>query len=339
MKKSVLYLMTVLCTLSFFTACSDDDDNSGKGGWEGLSKTYEGPNQLALKLGETTLALDTKSVVVQASSATQASLTLNNIIPEDAALQMDAALKEADGNYTLSGEKTIGQCKVSVQGVFEKGILSLVIHRDVSYPVTGVWNLKMTAGANGSKVASVYTRIVTGNAQIDALLGGLAGPMIGQLIGQKVESVTVDLSKEGIFGVSWKPVGADAPVDLLSVVGKALSIQYCVIDGKLMIAIDKAYISLLSIFDEKLAQYNLKIEDFTKLMVDLGGYYALPIDMKIEGNDATFYLTKSTIVPVVQMIAPIITPMIPEQYQSYIPTILALLPNMQTLDFGLVFTK
>lgn len=339
MKKSVLYLMTVLCALSFFTACSDDDDNSGNQGWEGLSKTYEGPKLLNLKLGETTLALENKSVVVQASSASQASLTLNNIIPENAALQMDAALKDANGNYTLSGEKTVGQCKVSVQGVFEKGILSLVINREVSYPVTGVWNLKMTAGADGSHVASVYTHIVTGNPQIDLMIGGLAGPMIGQLIGQKVESVTVDLSKEGIFGVAWKPVGADAPVDLLSVVGKALSIQYCVIDGKLMIAIDKAYISLLSIFDEKLAQYNLKIEDITKLMVDLGGYYALPIDMKLEGNDATFYLTKATIVPVVQMIAPIITPMVPEEYKNLVTSLLQLLPTAQSLDFGLVFTK
>lgn len=33
MKKNLLYLFTVLCTLSFFTACSDDDDEKIRTFW------------------------------------------------------------------------------------------------------------------------------------------------------------------------------------------------------------------------------------------------------------------------------------------------------------------
>lgn len=346
MKKGLMYVLTVWCALGIFTACSDDDDNSGKGGWEGISKTYEGAQFLNLKLGETTLALDNKSVVLHATSADQVSVTLNNIIPEDAALQVDAVLKEADGVYTLSGEHTItfsggnstGKCVVSIQGTVEKGILSLIVNRKVTSEATGIWNLQMTTRADGTKAAGVYTHIVTGNAQIDALLAGMAAPIVGQLIAQKVESVTAVLGENGLFSASWKPVGATEEVNIGEYTN-ALSIQYCVIDGKLMIAVDKAYISLLSILSGKLAEYDLSLEDIIALMVDLGGYYAIPIEIKTEGNNATFYLTKSTIVPVVKLAAPIITPLLPKEYQQYVPTILQLLPGMQTLDFGLVFTK
>lgn len=346
MKKSLMYVVTVWCALGLFTACSDDDDNSGKGGWEGISKTYEGSQSLNLKLGETTLALENKSAVIDATSADQAAVTLNNIIPEDAALRVDATLKEANGVYTLSGEHTITlsgdnnteECVVSIQATVEKGVLSLTVNRKVSSPATGIWNLQMTTEADGTKRARVYTDIVTGNAQIDVLLAGMAAPIVGQLIAQKVESVTAVLGENGLFSASWKSVGAAEEVNIADYTN-ALSIQYCMIDGKVMIAIDKAYISLLSILSGKLAEYGLSLEDITALMVDLGGYYALPIEIKTEGNNATFYLTKATIVPVVKLAAPIITPMLPEEYQPYIPTILQLLPGMQTLDFGLIFAK
>lgn len=41
MKKNFLYLFTVLCTLSFFTACSDDDDSGDPNGL-GVNKTFSG---------------------------------------------------------------------------------------------------------------------------------------------------------------------------------------------------------------------------------------------------------------------------------------------------------
>lgn len=345
MKKNWMYLLTVLCALSFFTACSDDDDNAGKEGWKGISKTYESSQFLNLKLGEVTLALENKSVVVNAASADQASVTLNNIIPEEAVLEMGAALKEADGVYTLSGEKTItfsgslaGTCTVSIEGTIQKGVLSLVVRRKVASPATGTWKLQMADGTDGQKVAGVYTDIVTGNAQIDAILAGLAAPLIGQKIAGKVESVTAVLGADGIFSASWKPAGAAEEVNIAEYTN-ALSIQYCVIDGRVMIAVDKAYISLLSLLNGKLEEYGISLDDITALMVDLGGYYALPVEMKNEGDRATFYLTKTTVVPVVQLVAPIVTPLLPEAYQKFVPTILQLLPNVQTLDFGLIFWR
>ena len=98
MRKSLLYVFAVICTMGFFTACGDDDDSSSSGNWQDLSKTYEGKS-VNLVMGEVTIPVDGKSVVIAASSAEKASVTLNNIIPENKSVAIDAALKEADGTY------------------------------------------------------------------------------------------------------------------------------------------------------------------------------------------------------------------------------------------------
>lgn len=40
MKKNLFFVFTMLCALSFFTACSDDDDNKTDDGWKAISATY-----------------------------------------------------------------------------------------------------------------------------------------------------------------------------------------------------------------------------------------------------------------------------------------------------------
>ena len=61
MRKSLLYVFAVICTMGFFTACGDDDDSSSSGNWQDLSKTYEGKS-VNLVMGEVTIPVDGKSV-------------------------------------------------------------------------------------------------------------------------------------------------------------------------------------------------------------------------------------------------------------------------------------
>lgn len=63
MRKSLLYVFAVICTMGFFTACGDDDDSSSSGNWQDLSKTYEGKS-VNLVMGEVTIPVDGKSVVI-----------------------------------------------------------------------------------------------------------------------------------------------------------------------------------------------------------------------------------------------------------------------------------
>lgn len=338
MRKKGLYLFALVCLAVFFTACKDDDDKADKGGWENLSGTYDGARKLAVKLNEVTLPLGNKSVTVTASSAEKASVVLTNILPETPALTLDVALTENAGAYTFSGETTVADGTVTAAGSFQGEMLTVSLSRRITSPVAGTWKLKfITSGT--TKAAAVYANIVTGNAVIDQAIGGML-PSLGALIAGKVEAVTPVLGSDGIFGVTWRKVGASEDSGLPENMAAAISFQYCVLDGKLLLAVDKSYVELAGAFlGEQLAKYGLKVEDITKLLVDLGGYYAVPLEMKMEGNEATFYVNKALVVPVAAVAAPLVTPLLPENIQPLVSTLVNLLPTAEAVDFGLVFTK
>ena len=353
MRKSLLYVFAVICTMGFFTACGDDDDSSSSGNWQDLSKTYEGKS-VNLVMGEVTVPVDGKSVVIAASSAEKASVTLNNIIPENKSVAIDAALKEADGTYTFTGESTVGDCVVSVNGTVKGGVASVVYTRKLTSSIVGNWSLKVG-------VEAIYANIVTGNSTIDDLVR-MIKPAISNLIWGKVSAVNVNLPEDGIFDVSWRPIGASEDKGIGEIT-KMASIQYCVVDGKFMVAVDKNYVTVLTTLlqqaaGDKLEAAGISIDEIMKLLVDLGGYYGKiytpqrpvfrqgrngnlkdPLNMKVDGSEATFYADKDLIVPVLTMIAPILKPMVPENYQQMVDMVLQLLPNAKTLEFGLNFTK
>ncbi|MDD2952707.1 MAG: DUF4925 domain-containing protein [Parabacteroides sp.] len=330
MKKSLLYLFAVICTMVFFTACGDDDSSSS-GNWQDLSKTYEGKS-VNLVMGEVAIPVDGKSVVIAASSAEKVSVTLNNIIPENKSVAIDAALKEADGTYTFTGESTVGDCVVSVNGTVKEGVASVVYTRKVTSSIVGNWSLKADAGA-------VYANIVTGNAQIDGMVG-IVAPTVSGLIWKKVSAVNVNLPEDGIFDVSWRPIGASEDKGIGEIT-KMASIQYCVVDGKFMLAIDKNYVTLVTtLLGDKLKAYGISVEDIMALLVDLGGYYGLPLSMNQNGNEVAFYADKDLIVSVATLAAPILQQAITDQdIKAIVEMALQLLPNAKTLELGLNFTK
>ena len=189
---------------------------------------------------------------------------------------------------------------------------------------------------------AIYANIVTGNSTIDDLVR-MIKPVISNLIWGKVSVVNVNLPEDGIFDVSWRPIGASEDKGIGEIT-KMASIQYCVVDGKFMVAVDKNYVTVLTTLlqqaaGDKLEAAGISIDEIMKLLVDLGGYYGLPLNMKVDGSEATFYADKDLIVPVLTMIAPILKPMVPENYQQMVDMVLQLLPNAKTLEFGLNFTK
>jgi hypothetical protein len=244
-------------------------------------------------------------------------------------------LKEADGTYTFTGESTVGDCVVSVNGTVKGGVASVVYTRKLTSSIVGNWSLKVG-------VEAIYANIVTGNSTIDDLVR-MIKPVISNLIWGKVSVVNVNLPEDGIFDVSWRPIGASEDKGIGEIT-KMASIQYCVVDGKFMVAVDKNYVTVLTTLlqqaaGDKLEAAGISIDEIMKLLVDLGGYYGLPLNMKVDGSEATFYADKDLIVPVLTMIAPILKPMVPENYQQMVDMVLQLLPNAKTLEFGLNFTK
>lgn len=117
MKKFFLYLFTVLCTLSFFTACSDDDDPKVPENVLDVNAAYSG-DKLALKYGDSDLL--GKEITFATEDGKTATITMkglfsiNDLMPK--AVQEPSAMAPgvipgevtttlSDVKLTLSGEK------------------------------------------------------------------------------------------------------------------------------------------------------------------------------------------------------------------------------------------
>ena len=337
MKKSILYLLAILFTTCCVTSCGDDDENKTTNGgeetWKELSKTYENDN-LKLTMGETGLTAAGKNVKFDAQSATEGKITLTNVLPETASLEITTTMQEADGVYSFTGEaEANSNCKVAVNGTIKDGVLSVVFNRTLSGSLVGDWSLVYTNG-----IAGIYLNFVTGTA-LDQLINVGIPAFLGQKLAGKVEAVKVNLPENGIFNVAWRKTGEASDQDL-SAVASMVVLPYTILDGKFVLALDKNYMTLLSsLLEGKLAELGLSMDQMTAMLTDLGGYYGVALNVKEEGNTTTFYADKTLLSPVLTIITPILSEKVPENLKPIIEQILPALSNAETLDLGLTFQK
>ncbi|MCS2425496.1 DUF4925 domain-containing protein [Parabacteroides goldsteinii] len=128
MKKNLLYLFTVLCMLSFFTACSDDDDvkcpveNTVFTDNNGLQLTYSGEALLGKEVSFTSQGVD-KAVLTLSG----ASLNLLDLIPAGKSTNntstegiATAGVVPGELTTTLNVDLLVEGEKVSFEGTDEK---------------------------------------------------------------------------------------------------------------------------------------------------------------------------------------------------------------------------
>lgn len=128
MKKNLLYLFTVLCILSFFTACSDDDDvkcpveNTVFTDKNGLQLTYSGEAMLGKEVSFTSQSVD-KAVLTLSG----ASLDLSGLIPAGKSTNntstegiATAGVVPGELTTTLNVDLLVEGEKVSFEGTDEK---------------------------------------------------------------------------------------------------------------------------------------------------------------------------------------------------------------------------
>lgn len=136
MKKNLLYLFALVCSMAFFTACSDDDENTGLTVSE-IVGDYTGSIQLALGDMEAqplegsytihvTAGSDASSVNVQLDKLTFESLELGPIPLEDCAVAINGntATIKGSGPVALG---FLGTVDVTMEGTSNGSTLSLDI--------------------------------------------------------------------------------------------------------------------------------------------------------------------------------------------------------------------
>ena len=355
MKKSILYLFAAMFSACVITSCGDDDPvpnptptpDPGPGidttwtedNWEAEYKN----DKLTLTLGETALPLDNKSVVVNATETETertAVVTLNNVLPEDPALEIDVELQLVDSenfNYAFTGQAEAGTSTVEINGTIEGDALSLVINRTLSGALVGNWDLARTALG----LPDVYVEIKTGVELVDNLISTAVGPVIGQKLAEKVEAIHVNLPESGIFNVSWRKTGATEDEGIPAAIASMFAIPYTFDDNTFTVAIDKSYVTLLTgMVGDKLTELGLSTEELLALLTDMGGYYGVTLNTTTEGDKVTFYADKKIAQPLLNILLPMITEgSVSEEIQGVIETLIPLLPAAETVNVGLAFQK
>jgi hypothetical protein len=358
-------------------SCSKDDNNNDNQPtqtlfWtDGAGDYSPSSTSNKLTLPQLSGALDLTagravSLAKEEADTTKAQLSLTNFFPEQAKVVFDNVdmTQGTDGtSYSFTASTTIDGDTLAATGTL-KGIgsankeLSLTTRRGVNAfsPLVGTWQLTFDPT---TKAADVFLKVNTGDAATDTQYG-MMGSLLGGAIAAKVKEVDVYLTQDGLFDFKWMPVDTDGLVGMPAAVkAMGVTIPYYITNNNstLNIAIDKNLIPLLGQLVSTLGAGNPALKDLdlttlipalvqAKVILDQGGFYAIPLQASASGNTAQFFVGKDMLAPLMTALSPMLSGLLtslPADEQAAIGQILQSLPTVigsaSQFDFGLGFTK
>lgn len=292
MKKNLFFVFTMLCALSFFTACSDDDDNKTDDGWKAISATYTAET-LKLTMGGTEVA--DQSVKVDASSAEQATITLANLIPGEAEVKIEAKMVKTGESYALEGSNTNDLRTVSAKGTVEAGVLTLDATLKITAPIAGTWKL--------AEIAKDESETFVWEAAEGTMLGFLpvtSIPNIAEGFGsialvQVLQSVTFQEDGQIVASISKAGVDLSKPVTPVWETSEPGYASYNVTDKQILVFLDIT--KIMGSLKSKAA-----IDPLEQIMALLQNGIPVNYEIAPDGKSARVYIDKA----LVSQIAPLL---------------------------------
>jgi hypothetical protein len=347
----VLFSCGNLCRSSFFLRKRRPDPNPVDPvkviTWKDALGLYGAEGSLKLTINEAQ-ATDLKTLALAAGTGEGAKITLTNIVPDQAALEIDNVTMVEDGEnaYTFSAEATVGSTTVAVAGSLsgiagEAKTLALKVTRSVAPPLTGEWKLRLSATGEGT----VYANLKTANESIDQALNAIV-PLFGSMLNQSVSSVKLRLGTDGLLALHWTATDANSAFtpDMLK---QLLNIHYFTQDGKLYLAVDKSQLPRL---------YAIPLPEGSgvdlqaivgSLAEDRGGFVAFPLGLSQDTDQngtpaATFFVGKDAVQPLAPLIVPALAgglPAVAEEMLRLIQQLPEIVSGAETFDLGLTFVQ
>lgn len=161
MSKRLLYLFTLICTISLFTACSDDDDDDNS--WQQLPQGELTADKLDMKLnGEST----TGTVEFKALTLQTAQVTLKNVIDGYNSIVVDAVMeKQTDGAFKVTGKQEVTTKPVTKQASTPTPFLT--VNLDGTISAEGKLTVNIQAAGTGLYIGtySGETLVLTMNGE------------------------------------------------------------------------------------------------------------------------------------------------------------------------------
>ena len=296
MKKNLFFVFTMLCALSFFTACSDDDDNKTDDGWKAISATYTAET-LKLTMGGTEVA--DQSVKVDASSAEQATITLANLIPGEAEVKIEAKMVKTGESYALEGSNTNDLRTVSAKGTVEAGVLTLDATLKITAPIAGTWKLAEIAKDESETFVSGPVSMVWEAAE-GTMLGFLPVTSIPNIAGsialvQVLQSVTFQEDGQIVASISKAGVDLSKPVTPVWETSEPGYASYNVTDKQILVFLDIT--KIMGSLKSKAA-----IDPLEQIMALLQNGIPVNYEIASDGKSARVYIDKA----LVSQIAPLL---------------------------------
>ena len=286
----------MLCALSFFTACSDDDDNKTDDGWKAISATYTAET-LKLTMGGTEVA--DQSVKVDASSAEQATITLANLIPGEAEVKIEAKMVKTGESYALEGSNTNDLRTVSAKGTVGAGVLTLDATLKITAPIAGTWKL----AENESETFVSGPVSMVWEAAEGTMLGFLpvtSIPNIAEGFGsialvQVLQSVTFQEDGQIVASISKAGVDLSKPVTPVWETSEPGYASYNVTDKQILVFLDIT--KIMGSLKSKAA-----IDPLEQIMALLQNGIPVNYEIASDGKSARVYIDKA----LVSQIAPLL---------------------------------
>lgn len=300
MKKNLFFVFTMLCALSFFTACSDDDDNKTDDGWKAISATYTAET-LKLTMGGTEVA--DQSVKVDASSAEQATITLANLIPGEAEVKIEAKMVKTGESYALEGSNTNDLRTVSAKGTVGAGVLTLDATLKITAPIAGTWKLAEIAKDESETFVSGPVSMVWEAAE-GTMLGFLPVTSIPNIaegcfgsiaLVQVLQSVTFQEDGQIVASISKAGVDLSKPVTPVWETSEPGYASYNVTDKQILVFLDIT--KIMGSLKSKAA-----IDPLEQIMALLQNGIPVNYEIASDGKSARVYIDKA----LVSQIAPLL---------------------------------
>lgn len=151
MKKNLFLLLMLLCSVTFFTACSDDENDN----WKNIPTDPINGENVALTVNGVT---SDGSIQFTPQSATQGKVDLTNVFPGYSTVSVNVALEEqADGSFNFSGEQGL----TTPPSMLAKSV--------------GTTPVIMTVKVKGNITVAGAVSMTATSALSDDAMGGLSG--------------------------------------------------------------------------------------------------------------------------------------------------------------------
>ena len=202
MSKKLFYFFTLICCISLFSACSDDDDKKKEevdNSWEQVVGDFSG-EKLVFSYGETTLT--GKEVKFSATSGTNGSLLLKNVIPgENETTISDITVTKGE----FSGTATTTNANVEYAGSVKDEVMTLKLTVVMNDPngwaktysladyTTGPLEYNGYENPNAVLAGAGYVNYVcvTSSSDYGTSYGAMFRGLFGILLPQVLNSVTL----------------------------------------------------------------------------------------------------------------------------------------------------